>query len=63
MARPSDIYAMGRNIYRKATVMDIVIASAWMKSWLSSTTKSSDFVLPKAKNKNFSKELKSSGPI
>jgi hypothetical protein len=43
--------------------MSDVIAPALMKSCLSSTSKSSDFVLRQVENKKISKDLKSSGPI
>jgi hypothetical protein len=43
--RPGDIYACGRGIHRKDCVMDVVIALALQISCLSSSTKSSDFVL------------------
>ena len=42
MTRPGDIYACGRGIHRKDSVMDIVIASALQNSCLSSSTKSTD---------------------
>ena len=61
--RPGDIYACGRGIHRKDSVMDVVIASALQKSCLSSSTRSSDFVLRQAENKKFNSDAKSSYSI
>ncbi len=43
--------------------MDVVITSALQKSCLSSSSRSSDFILRQAETKKFSKESKSSFPI
>ncbi len=61
--RPGDIYACGRGIQCKDSVMDVVIASALQNSCLSSSTKSSDFVLRQAQNKTFMSDAKSSFSI
>ena len=50
---------MGRGVQKKKDiVMDLVIAYALMKSWLPSSTKSSDFILRQAENKKCTKDLK-----
>ncbi len=43
--RPGDIMALGREVHKLDTAMNIVIASDLTKSYLSSSCKSSDFVV------------------
>ncbi len=61
--RPGDIYAMGKGMHRKDTVMDVIIVFGMQKSCLQSTAKSSDYVLREAKTRKFAKDSKSSAPI
>jgi hypothetical protein len=63
-SRPGDIMALGRDVHRMDTTMDIVIASALQKSCLTSITKSSDIIVLKAAEKTkFRKYSISSNPI
>ncbi len=62
-SRPGDIMALGRDVHRMDTAMDIVIASALQKSGLTSITKSSDIVLKAAEKTKFRKDSISSKPI
>jgi hypothetical protein len=62
-SRPGDIMALGRDVHRLDTAMDIVIASALQKSCLSPINKSSDIVLKAAEKSKFRKDLNSSKPI
>jgi hypothetical protein len=62
-SRPGDIMALGRDVHRMDTAMDIVIASALQKSCLTSTTKSSDIVLKAAERTKFRKDSISTKPI
>ncbi len=55
--------ALGRDIHRLDTAMDLVIASALQKSCLSSTDKSSDIVLKAAEKTKIKKDLNSVKPI
>ncbi len=55
--------ALGRDVHRLDTTMDIVIASALQKSCLSSIDKSSDIVLKAAEKSKFKKDLNSANPI
>ena len=61
--RPGDILAMGRDVHRLDTAMDLVIASGLTKSCLSSSSKSSDFVLKGAERTKFGKDKRSVNPI
>ena len=45
--------ALGRDVHRMDSAMDLVIASGLMKSCLSSSSKSSDFVLKAAERAKF----------
>ena len=45
MSRLGDILALGRDVHRLDTAMDLGIASGLTQSCLSSSSKSSDFVL------------------
>ncbi len=45
ISRIGDILALGSDVHRMDTAMDLVIASGLTKSCLSSASKSSDFVL------------------
>ncbi len=47
-SRPGDILALGRDVHRLDSVMDLVIASGLTKSCLPSSCKSSDYVLKAA---------------
>jgi len=62
-SRPCDILALGRDIHRLDTAMDIVIASGLTKSCLSYSCKSSDFVLKAAEKAKFGKDRRSVNPI
>ncbi len=55
--------ALGRDVHRLDTAMDIVIASALQKSCLTFISKSSDIVLKAAEKTKFMKDLISSKPI
>jgi len=61
--RPVDILALGRDVHRLDTAMDIVIALGLTKSCLSSSCKSSDYVLKAAERAKFGKDKKSVNPI
>jgi hypothetical protein len=62
-SRRGDIYAMGTGLYRKDTVMDLVVTSALQKWCLTHTSKSSDYAIRKAKNEMYMKDARSAGPI
>ena len=62
-SRPGDIMALGRDIHRLDTAMDLVIASGLTKSCLPSSYKSSDFVLKAAEKAKFRKDRNSAQPI
>ena len=62
-SRPGDILALGRDVHRMDTAMDLVIASALTKSCLSSSSRSSDFVLKGAERAKFGKDRRSANPI
>ena len=62
-SRPGDILALGRDVHRLDTTMDLVVASGLKKSCLSSSCKSSDFVLKAAEKIKFRKDLNSIKPI
>ena len=55
--------ALGRDVHRLDTAMDVVVASALQKSCLTSITKSSDIVLKAAEKTKFRKDLNSMKPI
>ena len=52
ITRPRDIMALGRDVPRLDTAMDLVIASALQKSCSTSTNKSSDIVLKAAEKQS-----------
>jgi len=62
-SRPGDIMALGRDAHRLYTTMDLVIASGLTKSCLSSSCKSSDFVLKAAEKAKFRKDVNFINPI
>ncbi len=62
-SRPGDILALGRDVHKMDTAMDMVIASGLMKSCLSSSSRSSDLVLKGAKRVKFGKDRRSVNPI
>ena len=62
-SRPGDIMALGRDVHILDTAMDLLIASGLTKSCLSSSCKSSDFVLKAAKKAKLRKERNSAYPI
>jgi hypothetical protein len=62
-SRPGDILAMGRDVHIMDTAMDMVIASGLTKSCLSSSSKSSGFVLKGAERAKFGKDKRSVIPI
>jgi hypothetical protein len=62
-SRPGDILALGRDVHRMDTAMDLVIASGLTKSCLSSSSRSSDFVLKGAERVKFGKDKRSVNPI
>ena len=63
-SRQRDIMALGRDVNRLNTAMDLVIASALQKSCLSSIAdKSSDIVLKAVEKSKFRKDLNSANPI
>jgi len=62
-SRPGDIMALGRDDHMLDTAMDLVIASGLTKSCLTSSCKSSDFVLKAAENAKFGKDRNSVNPI
>jgi hypothetical protein len=55
--------ALGKDVHKLDTAMDIVIASALQKSCLSSIDKSSDIVLKTAEKSKFREDLNSAKPI
>ena len=57
-SRQGDVMALGRDVHMMDTAMDIVIASGLTKSCLSSSCKSSDFVLKAAERAKFGKDRK-----
>jgi len=62
-SRLGDIYAMGTGLYKKDTVMDLVVTSALQKSCLTHISKSSDYAIRKAENEKYKKDARSAGPI
>jgi len=62
-SRPGDIYAVGAGLYRKDTVMDVVITSVMQRSCLSNTSKSSDYAIRRVESEKFRKDARSVGPI
>jgi hypothetical protein len=60
---PWDIMALGRDVYRLNTAMDIVIASDLTKLCLSTSYKSSDFILKVAETAKFGKGKMFVNPI
>jgi len=62
-SRPGDIYAVGAGLYRKDTVMDLVVTSALQKSCLTNTSKSPDYVIRKAENEKYMKDARFANPI
>jgi len=62
-SRPWDIYSIGSGLYKKDTVMDVLVTSALHKSCLTHTSKSSDYVIRKAENEKYRKDARSAGPI
>ena len=62
-SRPGDIMALGMDVHMLDTAMDLVIASRLTKSCLSSSCKSSDFVLKAAEKAKFKKDRNSAHPI
>jgi hypothetical protein len=63
MSRPGDVLALGRDVHTMDTSMDLVIASDLTKSCLSSSSRSSDFVLKGAERVKFGKDRRSTYPI
>ena len=61
--QPGDIMALGRDAHKMDTAMDLGIASDLTKSCLSSSSKSSDFVLKAAERAKFGKDRRSVIPI
>ena len=55
--------ALGRDVHILDTAMDIVIAFGKTKSCLTSSCKSSDFVLKAAEKAKFGKDMKVVNPI
>jgi len=62
-SRPGDILALGRDVHKMDTSMDLVIASGLTKSCLSSSSRSSDFVLKGAERVKFGKVRRSTNRI
>ena len=62
-SRPGDILALGRDVHRLDSAMDLVIASGLTKSCLTSASKSSDYVLKGAERAKFTKDRRSVNPI
>jgi hypothetical protein len=62
-SRPGDIVALGRDVHRLDTAMDIVIAFGLTKSCLFSSSKSSEIVLKAAEKAKFGKDIKLVNPI
>ena len=62
-SRPRDIMDRGRDVHRMDSTIDIVIASGMTKSCLSSSSKSSDFVLKAVKSTKFANGMRSCNPI
>ncbi len=56
-SRPGDILALGRDVHRMDTTMDLVIASGLAKSCLPSSSRSSEFVLKGAERAKFGKDI------
>ena len=55
--------ALGRDVHRLDTAMDMVVAPGLTKSCLSSSCKSSEFVLKAAEKAKFRKDENSANPI
>ena len=62
-SRPGDIMALGRDVHMLDTAIDLVIAAGLTKSCLSSSCKSSDFVLKAAEKAKFRMDMNSAHPI
>jgi hypothetical protein len=62
-SRPGDIMALGRDVHSLDTAMDQNIASGLTKSRLSSSCRSSGFVLKAAEKAKFKKNKNSAKPI
>jgi len=62
-SRPGDVLALGMDVHMLDIAMDIAIASGLTKSCLSSSCKSSDYVLKAAERAKFGKDTKSANPI
>ena len=62
-SRPGDIYIIGGALHQLDSMMDVVISSSLTQSCLLPSSKSFDFVLRKAENMKFTKDLRSSSPI
>jgi hypothetical protein len=63
-SRPGDLYAVGNMcMYRKDTVMDIVITSALKQSYLLQATKGSDYAISRAKSAKSRVAARSAWPI
>ena len=62
-SKPRDIMALERDVHRLDTAMDLVIASGLTKSCLTSSYKSSGFVLKAAEKAKFIKDRNSFKPI
>ena len=58
-SKPGDIYIIGGALHQLDSVMDVVISSSLTQSCLLPSSKSSDFVLRKAENMKFTKDLRS----
>ena len=63
LSRPGDVIALGKDVHKLNTVMDTVIASGLNKSCLSSSCKSSDYILKAAEKNKFGEDKKSVNPI
>jgi hypothetical protein len=61
--KPGEIMALGRDAHSLDTAMDLVIASGRTKSCLTSSCKSSDFVMKAAEKAKFMKDKNSVSPI
>jgi hypothetical protein len=58
-----DIMALGRDVHRMDSAMDIDISLGLAKSCLSSSCKSSDFVLKAVESTKFAKDKRACNPI
>ncbi len=62
-SRQGDVMAMGRDVHRLDSAMDVVIASQLTKSCVFFSHKSSGFVPEAAKDSKFGKDRRSCNPI